>query len=1415
MPASDAFFRNIKKMHVVFAASAIALMFVTFWMVAADHSEEWHDHQRTFEKIQRLQLLNKSKGIQTDKFKESIEILEGKVLAAQEKMDGQKSDYNAAKNVLSQATLKFSLLEIKLKTQKAVLGVARANYDLGVRDEKSPEILAGLKASYDSEETKVEELVLQLEQADEARKSADKDVNEFTAALDLAKKNLKDRREQIDQIHKNLVKLQGGGWLSSTKRKVMEWPIIDGFNSHLGIKQDWLPDLPIHLGMSSTQRFDRCRTCHLGIDKVEAGNIPSYPHGVAQTNTVEGWVAENKFPHPYSTHPNPDLYMTASSPHPVSTFGCTTCHDGNGSGTKFQNAEHGPNNTHQSKEWKKKYGYHPNHFWEYPMQPKRFIESSCIKCHHKMEELGSHPKYKASAPKVFGGYQTIQKFGCFGCHEVHGFEGDKSIGPDLRLEPAYTAAAEQLLYDPLVRRYQADKKTASDSKISLGTLISLAKEIIRHPEESEKERANLTSLLKADTAARDTAITAIINEVSKLKEVKKVRDDKIVKATQELESQFLSTESQSLVDLFKNADHPGTYRKVGPSLRHIAQKTTRNFIRHWTEEPKRFRPTTRMPQFFKLTNQRDAHSADLTPVELAAVAHYLQKKSQPLDLLKPKDTFKPDVKRGKTAFAQKGCVACHVRKDVAGSSNDFGPDLSRISEKIIRDSDNSNFSRWLYTWIRDPQRLHPRSKMPNLFLGETTTTKMVGGKKVSTDHDPAADITAFLLAGKTTFIEETKEDVNEKHLNELLELNLKKVLTNSQRGNWKDANSKMGFFGTRQYPVKNLKQIKGDEIELALATRDGRPDDAQWKNARLNYLGRKTISRYGCYACHDIPGFEKARPIGTTLQDWGRKDKSKLAPEHIHEYLAHHGEPDGSSTLKRAEAALKQSAADDFPDKASRDSAEAVTFFYQDLLNHGRAGFLWQKLREPRSYDHEKLEAKGYDERLRMPKFPLNEKQIEGVATFVLGLVAEPPPPKYQYQPKGPALDRIEGERLLKKYNCVSCHMLELPEVTYWAAHKKAPFYIGGNAAKLKAQRENKILGDDLLSRMMPPRSIKITPKNLRTGQSSGDDGGEPVEQSRITFRGLKVFDPNEDPEDPEDPYRHIFNLWENLEVDGLKVRPGPTLVGVPFGDLEKMTSGRGGTYAEWLFRYLKKKERMVGPKEANFARHKVPPVLWQEGRKVQTPWLYQFLREPEKIRQMTVLRMPKFNISEQEARTLANYFAAVDGVPYPYQQVPQRNPEYIKRKNDEFGYPMAGQAHSDYLSQSWKLLNNKKLCIKCHSVGGAQAQQELGAKGAVQGPNLQFATDRLRPEWTLLWLSDPRWITPYTQMPVNFDIKKRNYEESFDGHGPPQIKAVRDALMNYHRLMEKHKKTDFQYPSTETTTDLFPRSLQVSKKPD
>src|SRR5207237_2423456 len=80
------------------------------------------------------------------------------------------------------------------------------------------------------------------------------------------------------------------------------------------------------------------------------------------------------------------------------------------------------------------------------------------------------------------------------------------------------------------------------------------------------------------------------------------------------------------------------------------------------------------------------------------------------------------------------------------------------------------------------------------------------------------------------------------------------------------------------------RELKGAEKDLIVADRQSLKD-----TQRLKYIGRKTIAKYGCFGCHDIPGFEDAKPIGTGLADWGRKDPAKLAFEHITHYVTGHG----------------------------------------------------------------------------------------------------------------------------------------------------------------------------------------------------------------------------------------------------------------------------------------------------------------------------------------------------------------------------------------------------------------------------------------------------------------------------------------------------------------------------------------------
>src|SRR5205085_5122849 len=80
------------------------------------------------------------------------------------------------------------------------------------------------------------------------------------------------------------------------------------------------------------------------------------------------------------------------------------------------------------------------------------------------------------------------------------------------------------------------------------------------------------------------------------------------------------------------------------------------------------------------------------------------------------------------------------------------------------------------------------------------------------------------------------------------------------------------------------------------------------------------------------------------------------------------------------------------------ENADFKSFYTHALEAGNRIGFIYQKLKEPRSYDYDKTQNKRYNERLRMPQFPFSAEEREAVIAFVIGLVADPPQPKYIFR---------------------------------------------------------------------------------------------------------------------------------------------------------------------------------------------------------------------------------------------------------------------------------------------------------------------------------------------------------------------------------------------------------------------------------
>ena len=102
-------------------------------------------------------------------------------------------------------------------------------------------------------------------------------------------------------------------------------------------------------------------------------------------------------------------------------------------------------------------------------------------------------------------------------------------------------------------------------------------------------------------------------------------------------------------------------RQVGPNLTHIASKDAKEWVAKWITNPHAFRPDSRMPRFYGLTNNNAKEDWPKNYAEIHAITHYLFAKSTPpAEFVDP--PAKTDPAKGKELFLQKGCMACHQHR---------------------------------------------------------------------------------------------------------------------------------------------------------------------------------------------------------------------------------------------------------------------------------------------------------------------------------------------------------------------------------------------------------------------------------------------------------------------------------------------------------------------------------------------------------------------------------------------------------------------------------------------------------------------------------------------------------------------------------------------------------------------------------
>ncbi len=135
------------------------------------------------------------------------------------------------------------------------------------------------------------------------------------------------------------------------------------------------------------------------------------------------------------------------------------------------------------------------------------------------------------------------------------------------------------------------------------------------------------------------------------------------------------------------------------------------------------------------------------------------------------------------------------------------------------------------------------------------------------------------------------------------------------------------------------------------------------------------------------------------------------------------------------------------------------------------------------------------------------------------------------------------------------------------------------------------------------------------------------------------------------------------------------------------------------------------------------PDLTW-EGSSVQRRWLVSFMKNPNTLRPALIRRMPRFNVSDAEAETIADYISTV------YQ-----TPDFDRDALDPAKFSAAD------VEMGKQLFYSKYACQSCHIV------DPQNDKGYI-GPTLTQVGARLNAAWIFHWLKDPQALRPGTMEP-------------------------------------------------------------------
>jgi mono/diheme cytochrome c family protein len=715
-----------------FAIGSLVLLVVTLLMVADDYSRQWKDFQRQFHRLEAGRTQREIREAEKALKSADMKKLEAELKQALGEIEQRRSEYDKALKALERLDADFYGKDLDYRFAKANYDSKKYETELQIehlRAQKKLKEADARQAELDAVKKTMDDTRVALEAVTTQQDTAKAEVARLAGRLDDIEARKKKMEVTRDRLQKKLATVEPGfvTWLVNA-------PMLDFMAPTLQVQQVVLPKLRHDINFMEIPRVDRCMTCHTVIDK------PGYEKGAQ----------------PFRTHPNLKLYVDPGSKHPMENFGCTACHGGRDRGTSFNNAAHTPDNEKQEKEWKDKYDWEAMHYWETPMRSRSHFFAGCYQCHS--QEAGI-----AEAAPLDRGLRILEVSGCYGCHQIKGFEKLRKGGPDL------DHIASKTDKNWVFRWIRDPRSFRTSARMPSFFLQSNQQEgaVGDRPSDRELNDAEIEGIV---TYIWDKATPIKYDPVSRTGDPQKGKE-----LVQNIGCLGCHTDDPK--ETFPDRAQP---RAFGPNLAGLGSKTSQTWLFHWLKDPKHYWKDAFMPNL-RLSDQEaldvssyllSQRNADFDKIQVPAISakardwmtrEYLSARmSLAATDAKMKTMTEMDKKLylGEKMINKYGCFGCHQIKGFE-NTQPIGTELTEEGSKLVTRLDfgleetlEHTLPAWMRAKLENPRRFDrgkiktwdEKLKMPNFHLNKQEITDLVtviqGFSKARMDTDMRPAVTA-------------------------------------------------------------------------------------------------------------------------------------------------------------------------------------------------------------------------------------------------------------------------------------------------------------------------------------------------------------------------------------------------------------------------------------------------------------------------------------------------------------------------------------------------------------------------------------------------------------------------------------------------------------------------------------------------